>query len=86
MGNTTPPSTPIKAPVTNPGLTSPAMKLFLSTNNDPKKTRTGFYGDLTFLDSQLNFDATFGINLRILPRIPTGSDIDVIQKFPNLDG
>ena len=50
-GTSTPPGTPTKAPATNPGLTSPAMKLFLSAKNDPKVPKNGFYGDFNFLDS-----------------------------------
>ena len=80
-GTSTPSGTPTKAPATNPGLISPAMKLFLLAKNDPKVTKNGFYGDLTFLDSQHNVDTTFGINPRIMPVIPTGSDIHVIQKL-----
>ena len=44
-------------------------------------TRNGFFGDLTFLDSQDKFEDTFGMNPRIMPMIPTGSDIHVIQKL-----
>ena len=80
-GTTTGPSTPTGSTTSGTSFTSPAMKLFLSTGSDPSKTRKGFYGPFTFLDTQSDFDATFGKNPRVLPMIPTGSDIHDIQNL-----
>ena len=65
--NTTPPHTPTKSTTGGTGLTSPAMKLFISTTTNPTKIKRGCFGPLTFLDSQTKFNATFGLNPRMLP-------------------
>jgi hypothetical protein len=79
--HTTPPNTPTKNTTGVTGLTSPAMKLFLSTATDPTKIKRGYFGPLTFLDSQMKFDATFGLNPRVLPMKPSGSDTNNVQEL-----
>ena len=46
-----PPSTPTTSTGGSAPFSSPAMKLFLPAGTDPTKTKKGFYGSLTFLDS-----------------------------------
>ena len=82
----TAPSTPptnsnIASSPTASSIKSPVMKLFVSagssTNTSIKK---GFYGPLTFLDSQADFDSTFGINPRLLPTNPSNIDSSHLQR------
>ena len=46
----------------------------MSTQAKSQKTKQGYYGDLTFLDNQEEFNITFGISPTILPSDPTSTD------------
>ena len=80
-GNTTPPHIPPTIITGRTGFTSPAMQLFLSTKNDPTKVKRGYYGLLSYLDSQENFNDTFGLNSRVLPMKPCGFDTSNVQDL-----
>jgi hypothetical protein len=79
--HTTPLHNPTNSTTGGTGLTSPAIKLFFSTATDPTKIKRGYFGPLTFLDSQIKFKATFGLNPRVLPMKPSGSDTNNIQDL-----
>ena len=46
----------------------------MSTQTKTQSTKQGYYGDLTFLDSQEEFNITFGNYPTILPSNPTATD------------
>ena len=77
--NSTPPSTPINTGINSVSATStsyqsPAMKLFLTSSSKSKKERKGYYGGVSFLDSQNEFNLTFGIEPVMLPEKPNDYD------------
>ena len=47
------------------------MKLFIASRSNSNKSKKGYYGALTFLDSQHECDSTFKICPIIIPMIPT---------------
>ena len=78
--NGTPPSTPTNAGLISVSVTStstfksPAMKLFLTSSSKSKKEKKGYYGGVSFLNSQNDFNFTFGIEPVMLPEKPNDYD------------
>jgi len=52
---------------------SPVITLFLNTQKAGGRTEKGYYGDMSFLDTQEAFNLTFGDNPIILPSSPTST-------------
>ena len=65
-------STPTaQQPTTSKTKSSPAMAKFLSAQKSSTGDKEGYYGDLDFLDSQVNFNSTFGKAPVMLHTSPT---------------
>ena len=52
------------------------MTLFLTLSSKNGKSKKGYYGGLSFLDSQADFDLTFGALLYILQENPTHNNTE----------
>ena len=59
--DTTPVSKRSKISDDDANVVSPKMKMFLKSNDSSSGTKKGFFGPLTFLDSQENFNTTLEI-------------------------
>ena len=81
-GNTdlTPISKRPKSNEDSTSIASPKMKMFLQSNDTSSGTKKGFFGPLTFLDNQDNFNATFGTNPTIYNEQPFGRNNKRTQK------
>ena len=67
---------------TTSAVKSPAMQLLFKKNSSSSGSdKKGFYGALTFLDSQMEFDSVFGKSPQILPSNPLQNDVHSIKKI-----
>ena len=60
---------------------SHAMQLFMSSHNKLLQTTKGYYGGITFLDNQEEFNLIFGLSPVILPSDPMSTDELLTHKL-----
>ena len=73
-------STPPPSATSTTNLSSPAMQFCMSSDNNSQHNTKGYYGGMTFLHNQKEFNITFGSSPTILHNDPAGPDFLSTQK------